>query len=145
VTKAHTNLGYWYEVLRHDPSPTHSPEPLALEMLGNAHATIRAIRIQVRTFHVLGMTPREISRAVEWAESGWIQALAALHRGEPCAFSVLLSSGIRAEWCVTPTPYFPLADANRHIRQIRDPHPELSPSFLQAASKSGTIHSSGAS
>ncbi|MGA5268043.1 hypothetical protein [Streptomyces lydicamycinicus] len=74
------------------------------------HAAIRAIRVSLRTHHVFGMTPREQRRAVEWSESGWVQALAALRSGEPCAFTVVLNSGGVAEWSARPLTYLCLTN-----------------------------------
>lgn len=100
--------GFWFEVLRYRRPGGKAPEPIELRIISSAYAAIRAIRIQVRTTHALGMTPRETARAVAWAESGWIQALASLHSGEPCGFTVVLHNGARAEWTVRPVTFLEL-------------------------------------
>ncbi|MFF0744229.1 hypothetical protein ACFYVL_27905 [Streptomyces sp. NPDC004111] len=120
------HLGYWFEMLMQGSTPGSLPEARALEMLPFAKDAIRTIRIQIRTFHMLGMNPREIGRAAEWANFGWIQALAALDRGEPCGFSLLLSSGQSAEWHVTPKDCFPLYGTVPCMDQVRSLRLELS-------------------
>ncbi|WP_338677340.1 hypothetical protein V1460_33490 [Streptomyces sp. SCSIO 30461] len=54
---------------------------------------------------MLGMTPREVERAVEWAESGWMTARGLLASGMPCGFTVVLGSGAVSEWSVRPVRY----------------------------------------
>ncbi|GGZ96776.1 hypothetical protein GCM10010329_17510 [Streptomyces spiroverticillatus] len=116
--------GYWLQVVRYVAS-TALPEPSALTMSTESNSAIRSMRIQLRTYHASGMTPREVLRAVEWTESGWIQALAALQRGEPCSFSIVLGSGVRIEWRATPKKLLPLIDASSTTCHT-SPHPELS-------------------
>ncbi|WP_189822332.1 hypothetical protein [Streptomyces finlayi] len=56
-------------------------EPGGLAGADCPRTALRTVRVQVRTLHVLGLTPREIARAVEWADTGSLHALDALHRG----------------------------------------------------------------
>ncbi|MGW2583455.1 hypothetical protein ACWCYZ_19355 [Streptomyces virginiae] len=81
-------------------------------VLPTARSAVRAMRVQIRTAHVFGMTPRENARAVEWAESGWLYALGLLNSGHPCGFTVVLGSGAVAEWSVRPLPCLELQTAD---------------------------------
>ncbi len=78
-----------------------------------AGAALRTMRVQIRGAHVLGMTPREITRAVEWAETGWLYALGLLTSGHHCGFTVVLGSGAVAEWSVQPVTYLELRTSSR--------------------------------
>ncbi|MFI5686802.1 hypothetical protein [Streptomyces sp. NPDC051636] len=102
--------GFLLEVLRYASTITPVPEPVvAPRILPCARDAVRAIRIQVRTAHAAGMTPRETMRAIEWVESGWMHALALLHTGNPCGFTVVLHGGAVAEWSVRPLRYLSMA------------------------------------
>lgn len=118
---ARVERGFRFETLRYGPATGFRPEPVDLRMLTTPQEAIRAIRVQVRNSHVFGLTPREAARALYWADQGgWIQALAALHRGEPCGFVVFFRRGRHLEWSVRPLTYVTL-----------DPPPEQhSPSSL---------------
>ncbi|MFD4944999.1 hypothetical protein ACFVYE_30525 [Streptomyces sp. NPDC058239] len=48
-------------------------------------------------------------------QGGWVQALGALHRGEPCGFTLMLRGGRHIEWHVRPLTYVSL-DARTHHR-----------------------------
>ncbi|WP_445269611.1 hypothetical protein [Streptomyces sp. DSM 41634] len=78
-----------------------------------AAAALRTMRVQIRGAHVLGMTPREITRAVEWADSGWLYTLGLLASGHHCGFTVVLGSGAVAEWSVHPMTYLELRTSSR--------------------------------
>ncbi|MFJ4871290.1 hypothetical protein [Streptomyces sp. NPDC088757] len=97
------------------PAPVQAPR-----VVSTAREAVRAIRLQVRTAHVLGMTPREVERAVEWAESGWRVALALLGAGEPCGFTVVLGSGAVLEWTVRPVNRLELRVPAVHHRSEAD-------------------------
>lgn len=72
---------------------------------------IRHIRSSVREL-AAPLPPKERARALSWAEGGgWIGAIGALHRGEPCGFSLSdVSDGSDrstwVEWTVHPYPVF---------------------------------------
>ncbi|MFJ3235200.1 hypothetical protein [Streptomyces sp. NPDC086787] len=86
------------------------------------------MRIEIRSAHVFGMTPRETARAVEWAESGWLYALGLLNSGHHAGFTVVFGSGTVAEWSVRPLRYLELRttdDLARHVERTH-PRPELS-------------------
>ncbi|MGR8009013.1 hypothetical protein [Streptomyces hypolithicus] len=101
-----------FEVLRYGPATDFVPEPVDLRILANPREAIRVIRIQLRASHVLGLTPHETSRALYWAEQGgWVQALASLHRGDPCGFVLMLRRGRHIEWHVRPVTYVSLQPA----------------------------------
>lgn len=114
--EARVERGFRFEVLRHSPATDFVPEPIDLRVLPGPREAIRIIRVQLRASHVLGLTPRETARALYWADQGgWVQALGALHRGEPCGFTLLLRKGRHIEWHVRPllhltlTPSAPLS------------------------------------
>ncbi|MFF8913572.1 hypothetical protein ACF08M_09665 [Streptomyces sp. NPDC015032] len=98
--------GYRFEALRYGSATGFRPEPIDLRIVATPQEAIRAIRIQLRATHLFGLTPRELARALHWADQGgWTQALAALHRGEPCGFVLLLRKGRHLEWNVRPLAY----------------------------------------
>lgn len=125
--KALVAHGFRFEVLRYGPATGFVPEPIDLRILPGPRDTIRIIRVQPRTSHVLGLTPRETTRALHWADQGgWVQALAAVHRDESCGFTLLLRKGRHIEWHVRPVRYLTLAPSGplteqpppgRHVRR----------------------------
>ncbi|MEE1807479.1 hypothetical protein [Streptomyces sp. BE133] len=85
-----------------------------------------AVRVRLRANHLFGLTPRELIRAHCWSDQGgWVQALGALHRGEPCGFTLLPRGGRHIEWHVRPLTYVSL-----------DGHPRRGPAPLPTAQKS---------
>ncbi|GGT15111.1 hypothetical protein GCM10010207_12600 [Streptomyces atratus] len=97
--------GYRFEALRYGPATGFVPEPIDLRILAAPQEAVRAIRIQLRANHLFGLTPRELIRALHWADQGgWVQALATLHRGEPCGFTLMLRGGRHIEWTYRSTP-----------------------------------------
>ncbi|MCT9090572.1 hypothetical protein N4G70_17165 [Streptomyces sp. ASQP_92] len=128
LTEAHVDHGFWFTVLRYRSTNDVRPEPVELRMMDNAHAAIRYLRIEVRNSHVLGMTPREVERAVEWTNTGWIHALASLATGTDCGFTVITHSGARVEWSVRPLQYVELTVDGScvHPPQLSARRPELS-------------------
>ncbi|WP_435611764.1 hypothetical protein [Streptomyces sp. bgisy159] len=101
--------GFLFEVLRYDSPYACRASPLDQpRVFPTPRAAIRALRVQVRTAHMLGMTPREVERAVEWAESGWLHALALLNSGTRCGFTVVVGSGAVVEWTITPVRFLEL-------------------------------------
>ncbi|MCZ0980298.1 hypothetical protein O1L60_18425 [Streptomyces diastatochromogenes] len=93
-----------------EAAPTRAPH-----VFPTAREAVRALRVQVRTAHVFGMTPAEVERAVEWAEEGWFMAQALLNAGEACGFDVVGGNGVVAEWSARPVRYLELCPADRHI------------------------------
>lgn len=66
---------------------------------------IRQIRASVDALTAT-LPPKERTRALSWADGGgWVGAIGALHRGEPCGFS-LSNRGAWVEWTVQPYPVF---------------------------------------
>ncbi|MFI6861830.1 hypothetical protein ACIBKZ_18345 [Streptomyces sp. NPDC050421] len=110
--EARVARGFRFEVLRYSPATGFVPEPVDLRILPGPREAIRIIRVQLRASHVLGLTPRETARALYWADQGgWAQALGALHRGEPCGFTLLLRKGRHIEWHVRPLLHLTLTPA----------------------------------
>lgn len=86
-------------------------------MLDTPEHAIRLIRLQIRTTQPFALTPDEVTRALAWADGGGrIEALAALHRGEPAGFSIILRDGSRPEWRVRPVRHLALTAAHRAAR-----------------------------
>ncbi|MEU9458560.1 hypothetical protein [Streptomyces sp. NPDC048312] len=113
--------GYRFEALRYGPATGFVPEPVVLRIMATPQEAVRAIRVQLRANHLFGLTPRELIRAHHWADrGGWVQALGALHRGEPCGFTLLLRGGRHIEWHVRPLTYVSL-DARTHHRPAPRP------------------------
>ncbi|MFJ3711212.1 hypothetical protein OG709_21180 [Streptomyces sp. NBC_01267] len=109
-TQARLEHGYRFEVLRYGPANGFVPEPVDLRILATPREAIRTVRSQLRSSHVLGLAPREATRALYWSEhGGWLPALAALHRGEPCGLVLLLRKGRHLEWSVRPLTYLTLS------------------------------------
>ncbi|MCX4675059.1 hypothetical protein OG413_06925 [Streptomyces sp. NBC_01433] len=107
--EARVEHGFRLDVLRYGPATGFVPEPVDLRILACPREAVRVIRVQLRASHVLGLTPRETARALHWADQGgWVQALGALHRDEPCGFTLLLRRGRHIEWSVRPLRYVSL-------------------------------------
>ncbi len=124
--EARVERGFRFEVIRYSPATDFVPEPVDLRVLPGPREAIRAIRVQLRASHVLGLTPREAGRALYWADQGgWVQALGALHRGEPCGFTLPLRKERHIEWHVRPllhltlTPATPLSARCRRSAHAR--------------------------
>ncbi|MFD7629493.1 hypothetical protein ACFV7Q_26280 [Streptomyces sp. NPDC059851] len=95
--------GYWFEAVCHRDGDDRCPELLYRTMLETPERAIRLVRMQIRTTHPFDLSPAEVDRALAWADGGGrVQALAALHRGEPAGFSIVLRDGRRPEWRVLP-------------------------------------------
>ncbi|MFF7360621.1 hypothetical protein [Streptomyces sp. NPDC008125] len=105
-------------MLRYGPASGFLPEPVDLRVLPEPLDAIRVIRSQLRASQGLGLPPHEADKARRWADSGgWIPALGALYRGEPCGFVLRLRKGRHLEWNVRPLTYVQLSpvgcDAHR--------------------------------
>lgn len=120
--------GFVLTVVRYASQNSTRAVPVeAPRILSTAVSAVRAMRVQIRTAHVLGMTPREIARAVEWADSGWHYALGLLNSGHHAGFSVVFGSGAVAEWSVRPLRYLELRTTGPCRSLERSyPRPELS-------------------
>lgn len=126
VTPGVVERGFWFEALSVELGRGVLPQPRELRMHESAQAAVRAIRIQVRTLHVASINPAEIFRSLEWADRGCIQAIAALHRGEACGFTLITQSGVHLEWSVRPVNYLSLIGAAcTHIPPLPSPRAEL--------------------
>ncbi|MFD3957158.1 hypothetical protein ACFWRG_32655 [Micromonospora tulbaghiae] len=120
--------GFRFEVLRYGPANGFVPEPVDLRLLANPRDAIRILRVQLRSSHVLGLTPYEAGRALYWADQGgWVQALGALHRGESCGFTLMLRKGRHMEWHVRALTYLTLSPPCSH-----SPAPASAPAAASA-------------
>lgn len=104
VTDALTLDGFWCERLTYRSLTADGIVSIASHRTTNPAQAIRHIRVEVRMFaSTLG--PRERARAYAWTDSGGcLGALAALHRGEPCGFSLNSPSGW-VDWTVRPARF----------------------------------------
>ncbi|MFF7080334.1 hypothetical protein [Streptomyces lavendulae] len=101
--------GYWFQALCHHDAYDAPPELLYRVMLDTPERAIRLIGHQIRAMHPFALNPDEVTRALAWADGGGrIEALAALHRGEPAGFSIVLRDGTRPEWRVRPVRHLAL-------------------------------------
>ncbi|MFE3766264.1 hypothetical protein ACFXPI_31420 [Streptomyces sp. NPDC059104] len=120
IARLHTSTirtGYWFEALSHRDAYDAPPELLYRVMLDTPERAIRLIGHQIRATHPFALTPAEVTRALAWADGGGrIEALAALHRGEPAGFSIILRDGTRPEWRVRPVRHLTLDAAHRAAR-----------------------------
>lgn len=124
--------GFRFEVLRYGPANGFVPEPVDLRLLANPRDAIRILRVQLRSSHVLGLTPSEAGRALYWAEQGgWVQALGALHRGEGCGFTLMLRKGRHIEWTVRPLTYLTLSTPPPHAPAHPRAHVSAAPALQQ--------------
>ncbi|WP_330331945.1 hypothetical protein OHS33_20985 [Streptomyces sp. NBC_00536] len=84
-----------------------------VQVVANPRAAVRALRVDIRGAHVFTLTRHEIARALKWVDgSGCLQAVAALYRGEPTGFTIILRDGTCAEWRVRPVRYLSLTPAH---------------------------------
>lgn len=96
-------IRYWYEHITYRSLTAAGSEIDKIERHSarTPAEAIRQIRLSVRAL-MATLPPEERKRALSWAEGGGcVGAVAALHRGEPCGFS--LSHRIAwLEWTVHP-------------------------------------------
>ncbi|MGC5363296.1 hypothetical protein ACPXCE_16690 [Streptomyces sp. DT24] len=101
--------GYLLEARRIGPATDDDPDPVARHVTATPHEAIRTIRTQLHTGEPLGLSSHDLAHARRQAESeGWVHALAALHRDEPCGFLLGLRDGGQIEWHVRPLTYVTL-------------------------------------
>ncbi|AQU68292.1 hypothetical protein [Streptomyces niveus] len=98
-----SEIRYWYEHIAYRSLTAAGSEIDKIERHSarTPAEAIRQIRLSVRALTAT-LPPEELRRALSWAEGGGcVGAVAALHRGEPCGFSL---SHHRAwlEWTVHP-------------------------------------------
>ncbi|MGC5343186.1 hypothetical protein [Streptomyces sp. DT171] len=111
-TESNGQKGYLLEALWIRPATDDDPDPVARHVTATPHEAIRTIRTQLHTGEPLGLSPHDLAHARRQAESeGWVHALAALHRDEPCGFLLGLRDGGQIEWHVRPLTYVTLGGA----------------------------------
>ncbi|WP_329386703.1 hypothetical protein [Streptomyces sp. NBC_01716] len=107
-------IRYWYEhvTYRSLTAAGSDVETIERRSARTPAEAIRQIRQSVRALTTT-LPPNERKRALSWAEGGGcVGAVAALHRGEPCGFS-LSRRGAWVEWTVHPYHVFHTAEARR--------------------------------
>ncbi|MGW5342251.1 hypothetical protein [Streptomyces sp. HUAS TT3] len=108
------HTGYWFEAVCYRDGQDRLPELLYRTMLETPERAVRLVRTQIRTTHPFALSPAEVDRALAWADGGGrVQALAALHRGEPAGFGIALRDGRRPEWRVLPVAHLTLTPTHR--------------------------------
>ncbi|MFB8352195.1 hypothetical protein [Streptomyces niveus] len=108
---------FWCERVVYETLDSDSRTHISCCSMPNPAEAIRAIRVDVRALTDT-LAPVERDRALRWTGyGGSVGAVAALHRGEPCGFS-LSSEGRWIEWTVSPYPVSGAGDASsRPARQ----------------------------
>ncbi|MFC8076584.1 hypothetical protein ACFUN8_13720 [Streptomyces sp. NPDC057307] len=109
-----TEIRYWYEHVTYRSLTAAGSDIDKIEhhSARTPAEAIRQIRLSVRALTPT-LPPEERKRALSWAQGGGcVGAVAALHRGEPCGFSL---SGRSAwlEWTVHPYHLFQPPEARR--------------------------------
>ncbi|GGY65787.1 hypothetical protein [Streptomyces xanthochromogenes] len=105
-------FGYRYETLRYASPHTAVPAVTRLALLDSAYRAVRALRFDLRAGHVFAFDAYESRRAINWADTGYVSALAVLTRGENVGFTLSLRNGETAEWSIRPVQYLQLASPN---------------------------------
>ncbi|MFC9603598.1 hypothetical protein ACFTTN_09040 [Streptomyces niveus] len=102
---------FWCERVVYETLDSDSRTHISRCSMPNPAEAIRAIRVDVRALtDTLARVERD--RALRWTGCGGsVGAVAALHRGEPCGFS-LSSEGRWIEWTVSPYPDSGVSDAS---------------------------------
>jgi hypothetical protein len=92
---------YWCERTAYASMDFESVTHVERYAVASAADAVRRIRLSVRQL-ALGLPLRERNRAIDWINNhGYLAAVAALHRGEPCGFS-LSTQGSWVEWTIHP-------------------------------------------
>ncbi|MET4923506.1 hypothetical protein P3L51_14255 [Streptomyces sp. PSRA5] len=102
---------FWCERVVYETLDADSRTRVSHCSMPNPAEAIRAIRVDVRAL-MDTLVPVERDRALRWTGyGGSLGAVAALHRGEPCGFS-LSSEGRWIEWTVRPYPVLDVSPAS---------------------------------
>ncbi|EKX68687.1 hypothetical protein [Streptomyces ipomoeae] len=102
--------GFWCERITYRSLSADAITSVATYATTNPAQAIRKIRVDVRLL-VSALPPREMARAFGWIDGGGcLGAVAALHRGEPCGFS-LNTRDAWVEWTVRPVVFLTSAAA----------------------------------
>ncbi|WP_405797569.1 hypothetical protein [Streptomyces sp. NBC_01506] len=92
---------FWCERVVYESFDPDSGADISRCSMPTPAEAIHAIRLDVRALMDM-LAPIERERALSWTgHGGSVGAVAALHRGEPCGFS-LSSEGRWVEWTVRP-------------------------------------------
>lgn len=111
VAQKLTHPGFWYERIRSRSLTDSDVLSAEYHATTNPAEAVRRVRVEVRTL-VSALPTQEIFRAVAWADGdGCIGAMAALHRGEPCGFS-LSTHDAWIEWTIRPVNFLRLASSD---------------------------------
>jgi len=113
------DVAFWCERVRYRSLTAGKVDEANRYEVSTPAEAIRRVRIEVRTL-ASSLPPIERNRALEWTDSGGcLHAVAALHRREPCGFS--LSDGSAwVEWAIRPFLRFRVPD--HRLLPIVPPH-----------------------
>lgn len=107
---------FWCERVTYETLDADSRTDVSRCLMPNPAEAIRAIRVDVRALADT-LAPVERDRALMWTGyGGSVGAVAALHRGEPCGFS-LSSEGRWIEWTIRPYPVPDVIHASSRLRR----------------------------
>ncbi len=110
VEQALTRPGFWYERVSYRSLASADVLTAAYFSTTNPAQAVRKVRVEVRTL-ASALPTQEMIRALSWADGdGCIAAIAALHRGEPCGFS-LNTHDAWVEWTIRPVTFLSLASS----------------------------------
>ncbi|MCT2545693.1 hypothetical protein [Streptomyces atratus] len=101
---------FWYERVTYRTMEADEIADVSRHMALDAAEAIRLIRLDVRAL-AAELPPMERHRALSWVDGGGcVGAIGALHRGEPCGFS-LSHRDAWIEWTVRPQLSVPVYGA----------------------------------
>ncbi|MCP9945042.1 hypothetical protein LUX12_10025 [Streptomyces somaliensis] len=101
TTPPPTDVAFWCERVRYRSLAVGGADQTTRYEVGTPAEAIRRVRTEVRAL-ASTLPPAERNRAFEWTDSGGcLHAVAALHRHEPCGFSLSAGSAW-VEWSVRP-------------------------------------------
>lgn len=104
-----THPGFWCERVTYRSLAADDVMSASYYATNNPAQAVRKIRVAVRAL-ASALPTREMARAFEWTDGpGCFGAVSALHRGQPCGFSLSSHDGW-VEWTIRPVTFLPLAD-----------------------------------
>ncbi|MEU3184692.1 hypothetical protein ABZ707_10825 [Streptomyces sp. NPDC006923] len=100
---------FWCEQVIYTSMDTEESPVVTRYSVASPAEAVRGVRVAVRAL-AFALPPVERHRALSWAEGGGcVGAIAALHRGEPCGFSLSRRTDW-IEWSVRPFLVFDVND-----------------------------------
>ncbi|MFI5758989.1 hypothetical protein [Streptomyces sp. NPDC051569] len=139
VTTTRLSIAYWCERVTYRSMDAGGIADVARYSVARPADAVRSVRVDVRAL-AAELSPTERHRALSWVEgAGCVGAVAALHRGEPCGFS--LSHRDRwIEWTVRPFSTF---EASREALLPLLPTTGCAGESMSASAPPAAAHASG--